>query len=169
MNDDVIRLTYRELGERLGIKVHAARMKAKRAAARGEWHVIVGNHPSDPVHVDVPTSALPFPARASATVSAREGRSGPRVASATGNAALAAMIAQNAALIAHVATLDARLSDERERSRQDAADMAEARRQDALALASAEARASAALAEVARLTAAQRRRGGRYARGVPRP
>lgn len=54
MADNVVQLTYRELGERLGISADAARMKAKRAAKSGRWRVIAGNHPSDPVRVELP-------------------------------------------------------------------------------------------------------------------
>jgi hypothetical protein len=55
-----IRLTYRQLGERLGIKPHAARMKAGRAVAKGRWQIIPGNHPNDSVLVELPSAdAMP--------------------------------------------------------------------------------------------------------------
>lgn len=54
MAENVVQLTYRELAERLGISPDAARMKAKRAAKSGRWRVIAGNHPSDPVRVELP-------------------------------------------------------------------------------------------------------------------
>ncbi len=55
------RLTYRQLGERLGITPDAARMKAKREAKKpgATWRLIPGNHPSDPVHVELPEAELP--------------------------------------------------------------------------------------------------------------
>ena len=59
-DSDTIRLTYRQLGERLSIKPHAARMKASRAVAKGRWQIIPGNHPNDSVLVELPaTDAVP--------------------------------------------------------------------------------------------------------------
>ncbi len=49
-----IPLTYRELGERLGLSPDSARIKAKRR----KWQTIPGNHPSDPVRVLVPVEFL---------------------------------------------------------------------------------------------------------------
>lgn len=54
MADDTLQLTYRELADRLGISPDAARMKAKRAVKSGRWAIIPGNHPSDPVRVQLP-------------------------------------------------------------------------------------------------------------------
>ncbi len=51
---DVTPLTYRELGERLGLSPDSARIKAKRR----KWQTIPGNHPSDPVRVLVPVEFL---------------------------------------------------------------------------------------------------------------
>src|SRR5687768_7529371 len=51
---DAIPLTYRELGERLGLSPDSARIKAKRR----KWQTIPGNHPSDPVRVLVPVEFL---------------------------------------------------------------------------------------------------------------
>lgn len=56
--DDLEQLTYRGLAERLGISADAARMKAKRKAKVGAWRIIPGNHPSDPVLVEVPLVEL---------------------------------------------------------------------------------------------------------------
>lgn len=52
--NDHERLSYRALAERLAISPDAARMKAKRKA----WRIIPGNHPNDPVMVEVPLTAL---------------------------------------------------------------------------------------------------------------
>jgi hypothetical protein len=51
---DTVPLTYRELGERLGLSPDSARIKAKRR----KWQMIPGNHPSEPVRVLVPVEFL---------------------------------------------------------------------------------------------------------------
>lgn len=58
---DKLQLTYRELAERLGISPDAARMKAKRAVKAGRWRIIAGNHPSDPVRVEISVSDVILP------------------------------------------------------------------------------------------------------------
>lgn len=58
MADAKLKLTYRELAERLGTTPDAARMKAKRAVSKGLWHIIPGNHPNDPVRVELPAADL---------------------------------------------------------------------------------------------------------------
>lgn len=60
---DKLSLTYRELADRLGISPDAARMKAKRAVKSGRWTIIPGNHPSDPVRVELPTADIAKPER----------------------------------------------------------------------------------------------------------
>lgn len=57
---ELIKLSYRELAERLGLTPDAARMKAKRMAAAGKWRVIPGNHPQDKVYVELPVVDLPI-------------------------------------------------------------------------------------------------------------
>jgi flagellar biosynthesis GTPase FlhF len=52
------KLSYRELGARLGISPDGARMKAKRKVAAGRWRIIPGNHPSDQVLVELPADDL---------------------------------------------------------------------------------------------------------------
>jgi hypothetical protein len=52
--DDPVSLTYRELAERLGISIEAARIRVRRA----RWTIVPGNHPADPVHVLVPAKAV---------------------------------------------------------------------------------------------------------------
>lgn len=51
-------LTYRDLAARLGVSPDAARMKAKRRTKAGTWRIIPGNHPNDPVLVEVPLTDL---------------------------------------------------------------------------------------------------------------
>ncbi len=58
MQDELERLSYRSLAARLGISPDAARMKAKRKVAAGQWRIIPGNHPSDQVHVELPAGEL---------------------------------------------------------------------------------------------------------------
>lgn len=52
--NDNVRLSYRELGERMAISPDGARMRAKRSA----WRIIPGNHPKAPAMVEVPLNAL---------------------------------------------------------------------------------------------------------------
>ena len=55
---ELLHLTYKQLADRLGVSVDAARMKAKREAKKGSWKIIAGNHPSDKVTVIIPDSDL---------------------------------------------------------------------------------------------------------------
>ena len=55
---ELLHLTYKELAERIGVSVDAARMKAKRETKKGRWQIIPGNHPSDKVTVIIPDSDL---------------------------------------------------------------------------------------------------------------
>ena len=55
---ELLHFTYKELAERIGVSVDAARMKAKREAKKGRWQIIPGNHPSDKVTVLIPDSDL---------------------------------------------------------------------------------------------------------------
>lgn len=76
MGDDATeRLTYRELAARLGIKPHAARMRASRQAARGRWRIVPGNHPGAAVLVEIPADDLSRDThvRAGTSPPAREG------------------------------------------------------------------------------------------------
>jgi hypothetical protein len=63
MTGDKAQLTYRELADRLGTTPDAARMKAKRAVSKGLWRIVLGNHPNDPVRVELPASDLNKPER----------------------------------------------------------------------------------------------------------
>lgn len=55
---ELLHLTYKQLAERIGVSVDAARMKAKREVKKGRWQIIAGNHPSDKVTVVIPDSDL---------------------------------------------------------------------------------------------------------------
>lgn len=55
---ELLHLTYKQLADRIGVSVDAARMKAKREAKKGRWQIIAGNHPSDKVTVIIPESDL---------------------------------------------------------------------------------------------------------------
>jgi hypothetical protein len=55
---DTVRLTYRELAERLGIEPDSARIKARRLAKSGRWKLIPGNHPGAASTVEVPVADL---------------------------------------------------------------------------------------------------------------
>jgi chromosome segregation ATPase len=55
---DTVRLTYRELAERLGIEPDSARIKARRHAKSGRWKLIPGNHPGATATVEVPVADL---------------------------------------------------------------------------------------------------------------
>ena len=138
---DTIRLSYAELADRLGIKPHAARMKAKRAADRGLWRIIPGNHPNDRATVELPISALTQGARA-------EGHAAP--SRAEGNdATQRAVIALHDAL----STAQGQISDLLDRL----AAETESRRHDTAMLAATEAREITLEGEVIRLTAEARR------------
>jgi len=77
---DTVRLTYRELAERLGIEPDSARIKAKRHAKSGRWKIIPGNHPGATATVEVPTADLvrgSAPTRTPSTASGRTEGSAP--------------------------------------------------------------------------------------------
>jgi hypothetical protein len=144
-DSDTIRLSYIELADRLGIKPHAARMKAKRAADRGLWRIIPGNHPNDRVMVELPASALTQGARA-------EGHRQP--AQSPGRAeghdsARDAVTALHEAL----ATAQGQVGDLLDRL----AAETEARRHETAMLAATEAREMALEGEIVRLSAEARR------------
>ena len=48
--------TLREIADAHQIGVEAARTKARRRAAKGEWRILENNHPSDPIRVDMPAT-----------------------------------------------------------------------------------------------------------------
>ena len=83
MADETLSLTYRELAERLAISTDAARMKARRAVKAGRWRIIPGNHPNDPVRVELPAADIGSPnatggERAARLIGERKGRTHTR-------------------------------------------------------------------------------------------
>jgi hypothetical protein len=53
---ELVRVTYREIAERFDIGIEGARLKAKRRAAKGLWRIIPGNHPQDPIRIEMPAA-----------------------------------------------------------------------------------------------------------------
>ena len=53
---ELVRVTYREMADRFGIGIEGARLKAKRRAAKGLWRIIPGNHPQDPIRIEMPAA-----------------------------------------------------------------------------------------------------------------
>jgi hypothetical protein len=58
MEADLVRLSYRELAERMGKTADAARVLASRRAKAGKWRIIEGNHPQDKKYVELPRADL---------------------------------------------------------------------------------------------------------------
>lgn len=136
MPEDTILLTYRELADRLGVSPDGARMKAKRAVKAGRWRIIPGNHPSDPVRVEIPAAELQDQTR-------KVGVRGERVSRGTTGGTRGDDI--GAALLAAQARIEAltdQLSAEKDLHRATSVDLARA-----------EAKADAMAIELARLEA----------------
>lgn len=53
-NEDLVRLTYRELADKLGISISAARSRVRRAKQQGRWRVVPRNHPNSPAQIELP-------------------------------------------------------------------------------------------------------------------
>jgi hypothetical protein len=88
MAEETVSLTYRELAERLAITTDAARMKARRAVQKGRWRIIEGNHPNDPVRVELPAADAGSPnanggERQTRSTGERKGRTNTRTDSDT--------------------------------------------------------------------------------------
>ena len=58
IDPELLHLIYKQLADRIGEPVDAARMNATREAKTGRWQIIAGNHPSDKVTVIIPASDL---------------------------------------------------------------------------------------------------------------
>lgn len=136
MAAETIQLTYRELADRLGVSPDGARMRAKRAAQAGRWRIIKGNHPSDPVRVEIPAADLQGP-KPKAIV--RGGPDGGRTTGGTrgDHVGIALQAAQ-----ARIEALTDQLSAEKDQHRATAVDLARA-----------EAKVEAMVIELARLEA----------------
>lgn len=124
MADEQLHLTYRELADRLGISPDAARMKVKRAVKSGRWRVIPGNHPSDPVRVELPVADIPAADRVAGertprSTGERTGRTLTRTD--TDTLATALQSAQE-----HIAKLTDQLTAEKDQHRDTAVDLAKA-------------------------------------------
>lgn len=124
MAEETVSLTYRELAERLAISTDAARMKARRATKSGRWRIIPGNHPSDPVRVELPAVDAGIP---NATGGEQAGRSTGerkgRTITRTDSDALATAL-QSAQ--ARIAELTDQLTAEKDQHRGTAIDLAKA-------------------------------------------
>lgn len=58
-DDEVLLLTYAELGERFGVSPDGARMRAKRKTEAGEWEMVAPNSRGGAVRVRLPAGDLP--------------------------------------------------------------------------------------------------------------
>jgi len=124
MADESLSLTYRELAERLAISTDAARMKARRAAKSGRWRIIPGNHPNDPVRIELPAADAGSPnatggEQAGRSTGERKARTIPRTDSDTLATALQAAQAR-------IAELTDQLTAEKDQHRGTAIDLAKA-------------------------------------------
>ena len=98
---ETIRLTYRELAERLGIALDSARIKAGRHARSGRWRLIDGNYPGAPKLVELPEADLARGEHDGAGAPLRP--TGERIA-ADADAPPSARIAEFEALVAELRT-----------------------------------------------------------------
>jgi hypothetical protein len=124
MAEETVSLTYRELAERLAITTDAARMKARRAVQKGRWRIIEGNHPNDPVRVEMPLTDAGSPnaiggERKGRSTGERKGRTIPRTD--TDTLALALQSTQ-----ARIAELTDQLTAEKDQHRDTAVELAKA-------------------------------------------
>lgn len=126
--DDFEKLTYRGLAERLGVSADAARMKAKRKVKAGAWRIIPGNHPSDPVLVEVPLAELNGPERdGGGRPERKQGERQPRTPfPEQANASLERALASMADAQTRVRELTDQLIDAKDAHRRDAAELAAA-------------------------------------------
>lgn len=139
MPEDTILLTYRELADWLSISPDGARMRAKRASKAGHWRIISGNHPSDPVRVEIPAAKLPPRVPQPVTNTVRGERVGGGTAGGTGADDIGAALL---AAQARIEALTDQLSAEKDLHRATSVDLARA-----------EAKADAMAIELARLEA----------------
>lgn len=57
-SEEPLKLTYRELADRLGISLSAARARVRRARQQGRWRVVPRNHPNSPAQIELPALDL---------------------------------------------------------------------------------------------------------------
>jgi hypothetical protein len=124
MADDKLKLTYRELADRLGVSPDAARMKAKRAVKSGRWTIIPGNHPSDPVRVELPAADANKPERVAGE---REARSpGERTGRTPDRTEPSGVVEALQSAQARITELTDQLTAEKDRHRETAVELATA-------------------------------------------
>lgn len=128
MTEQTVSLTYRELADRLGISPDAARMKARRAVQKGRWRIIEGNHPNDPVRVELPAIDAGSPnatigERRTRSTGERKGRTNTRTdaEAITGQMVTALQSAQE-----RIRELTDLLTEEKDQHRQTAVELAQA-------------------------------------------
>ena len=127
MAEQTVSLTYRELAERLAITTDAARMKARRAVQKGRWRIIEGNHPNDPVRIEMPAVDAGSPnatigERRTRSTGERKGRTNTRTDEAiTGQMVTALQAAQE-----RIRELTDLLTEEKDQHRQAAIELAQA-------------------------------------------
>lgn len=124
MAEESLSLTYRELAERLAISTDAARMKARRAVKTRRWRIIPGNHPNDPVRVELPAVDVGSPnaslgEQSPRSTGERKGRTNPRTDSE-------ALVAALQSAQARIAELTDQLTAEKDQHRATAIDLAKA-------------------------------------------
>lgn len=124
MADDKLKLTYRELADRLGISPDAARMKAKRALKSGRWHIIPGNHPSDPVRVELPAADAIKPERVAGERAARS--PGERTGRTSDRTEPSGVVEALQAAQTRITELTDQLTAEKDRHRETAVELATA-------------------------------------------
>ncbi|WP_126174616.1 hypothetical protein [Altericroceibacterium xinjiangense] len=135
MDGETIQLGYRELAERLGISADAARMKAKRAAKRGRWRIIPGNHPSDRVLVELPLADLNVPERVGGDAPKRpkgERQGGEQQPERATDPLMLDMVQTLRDASAHIAHLTEQMGDEKDAHRQTATELGEAKTRAAM-------------------------------------
>lgn len=128
MAEEMLQITYRELADRLGISPDAARMKAKRAVKSGRWRIIPGNHPSDRVLIEIPAEELSNPERVGGEQAKRVGRgtNGRTPDRTEADAITGQMVAALQSAQDRIRELTDQLTDEKDRHRQTAIELAQA-------------------------------------------
>lgn len=142
MESGTIKLSYRELGQRLGLSVDAARMLAKRREKAGLWRIHEGNHPNDTKMVELPEAALNKPERIAPDEKARRGDNKGEVKAGTYDPS---------PLAEHFATALAEAQGQVKDLTTQLMSEKDAHRQTAIELAQAETREAGMAAEIERL------------------
>lgn len=124
MAEDTIQLTYRELADRLGISPDAARMKAKRALKSGRWRILPGNHPNDPVRVELPAADAAKPERVAGARSTRS--PGERTGRTPDRTEPSGVVEALQSAQARIVELTDQLTAEKDRHRETAVELAKA-------------------------------------------